>query len=213
MHLHEKDAHYFALSLMAAAVDYYDIGSILDIGSGTGRAVAYVKAKFPGIRIVGVEPVGELREIGYREGLSDQEIVDGDALDLKFKDGEFDLVCEFGVLHHVRKPEAVISEMLRVAKKAIFISDSNNFGQGSPIARGSKQLINLFGLWKLADLIKTRGKGYTFLAGDGLTYSYSVFNSYRRIRKECRKIHLLNTSDGGINPYRTASQIALLGIK
>ena len=62
-------------------------------------------------------------------------------------------------------------------------------------------------------IVKTKGKGYTISEGDGLAYSYSVFNSYKQIKAKCRSIHLLNTQDGLINPYRTASHVALLGIK
>jgi len=74
-------------------------------------------------------------------------------------------------------------------------------------------MINSLGLWKIADLIKTRGKGYSISEGDGIAYSYSVFNNYRQIQAQCKSIHLLNTKDGRINIYKTASHIALLGIK
>jgi ubiquinone/menaquinone biosynthesis C-methylase UbiE len=213
MHVHEKDEHYFALSFMVAVLDYFEIRSILDIGSATGRVIAYIKDKHLGVRIVGVEPVKELREIGYRQGISKEELIDGNALKLQFGDGSFDLVCAFGVLHHIKVPEVAISEMLRVGRKAVFLSDSNNFGQGSLLARSIKQFINLFGLWKAADMLKTRGKGYLISEGDGLAYSYSVFNNYKQIKQQCKNIHLLNTKDGRINFYRTASHVALLGIK
>jgi ubiquinone/menaquinone biosynthesis C-methylase UbiE len=213
MHVNEKDEHFVALSFMLAVIDYLEIHSILDIGSGTGRAVAYIKEKRPDIFIVGVEPVRELRKIGYSQGLSKNELIDGDATQLKFDNGQFDLVCEFGVLHHIKNPEKAVSEMLRVAKKAIFISDSNNFGQGSRFSRAVKQLINGIGLWSIADFIKTKGKGYTISEGDGLAYSYSVFNNYNQIKKQCKRIHLLNTKDGAWNFYRTVSHVALLGIK
>lgn len=213
MHLDEQDEHFFALSFLASTIDYLGIQSILDIGSGTGRAIQYLKKLRPELRVVGVEPVRELREIGYSKGLSDKELVDGDATNLSFSDDAFDMVCEFGVLHHIKKPDLAVAEMLRVSGKAIFISDSNNFGQGSLVARTVKQVINLVGLWKLADLIKSRGKGYTISEGDGLAYSYSVFTNYEQIKEECRSIHLLNTKDGLINPYKTASHVALLGIK
>jgi SAM-dependent methyltransferase len=163
--------------------------------------------------VVGIEPVKELREIGYNNGLSEEELIDGDATKLKFPAHEFDLSCEFGVLHHINKPGLAISEMLRISNKAIFISDSNNFGQGTIVGRTIKQLINLFGLWNVANIIKTRGKGYTLSEGDGLAYSYSVFNNYQLIQDHCKSIHILNTRDGHINPYRTASHVALLGIK
>lgn len=213
MHLDENDEHFFALSLLVGAIDYLGIHSILDLGSGTGRAVLYLKKLRPELRVVGIEPVEELREIGYSKGLSKEELMDGDATNLSFSNNEFDLVCEFGVLHHVKKPDLVVAEMLRVSSKAIFISDSNNFGQGSTVARSIKQILNSLRLWKLADLIKTRGKGYSISEGDGLAYSYSVFDNYKQIREQCKSVHLLNTKDGFINPYKTASHVALLGIK
>lgn len=213
MHLDESDEHYFALSFLISQIDRLGISSILDIGSGTGRAIQYIKQFRPDVRIIGIEPVKELREIGYMQGIAKNELIDGDALKLEFSDQEFDCVTEFGVLHHIRKPTLAISEMLRVSKIAIFISDSNNFGQGSPIGRITKQIANAVGLWNIVDFIKTRGKGYTISEGDGLGYSYSVFNNYKQIAKHCKSIHLLNTKDGGINLYRTASHVALLGIK
>jgi ubiquinone/menaquinone biosynthesis C-methylase UbiE len=213
MHDQEKDEHYFALALLVATIDYFGIESILDIGSGTGRAVAYLKKKCPGVKVIGIEPVEELRRIGYRNGLSQEELIEGDALKLNFREGEFDMVCEFGMLHHIRSPEIVVGEMLRVAKKAIYVSDSNNFGQGSAPARTVKQLLNSFGLWKAANLVMTRGKGYYLSEEDGLAYSYSVFNSYKQIEEKCKRIHLLNTAPGKINPYKTASHVALLGVK
>lgn len=212
-HLGESSEHLFALNFLLAVLDFLNIRSLLDIGSGTGRALSYIKDKAPGVRLLGVEPVTELREIGYAKGLSRSELFEGDGYRLEFEDGQIDLVCEFGVLHHVRNPEQVVAEMLRVAKKAIFISDSNNFGQGSPMLRMLKQTINAVGLWRVADFIKTKGKGYLVSEGDGLAYSYSVFNNYTQIRQQCSRVHLFNTIDGHIDPYRTASHVALLGIK
>ncbi len=213
MHLDESDEHYFALCFMLGVVDYLGVRSVLDIGSGTGRALAEIKRQRPDIRVTGVEPVRELREIGYGKGIGVDELIDGDALALKFRDGEFDLVCEFGVLHHIRTPARAVTEMLRVSNKAVFISDSNNFGQGSAVGRMVKQTVNTLGLWPLMDYIKTRGKGYTISEGDGLGYSYSVFNNYEQVKARCRSVHLLNTKPAGIDPYRTASHVALLGVK
>jgi ubiquinone/menaquinone biosynthesis C-methylase UbiE len=74
-----------------------------------------------------VDPVKQLRDVEYRYGISKVEFIDGDALELKFKDGEFELVCIFGVLHHITMPGIAVSEMLRVSKKSVFISDVNSF--------------------------------------------------------------------------------------
>jgi SAM-dependent methyltransferase len=132
---------------------------------------------------------------------------------LAFADGEFDLVCEFAALHHIPEPAKAVSEMLRVARRAVFISDSNNFGQGGRVGRALKQAINAVGLWPLANRLKTKGKGYSISEGDGLFYSYSVFNNLPQIQRACESVHFLNTVSGGPNLYRTASHVALLGLK
>lgn len=213
MHVAENDEHAFALSIMIGMVQHFDVRSILDIGSGTGRALIAIKKKTPNVEVVGIEPSQDLRNVGYSKGLSQAELIDGDAMAPRFSDRSFDLVCEFGALHHIPKPSRAVSEMLRVSRKAIFISDSNNFGQGSNLARFLKQAINCVGLWPLADFIKTKGKGYTISEGDGVSYSYSVFNDYRQISEKCQSVHVMNTTKAECNPYRSAPHLALLGIK
>jgi len=213
-HLDERDEHAFSLGVLVGLLEFLQVRSILDLGSGTGRALRYLNAHCPGVRIIGIEPVGELRQIGHAQGISVEQLIDGNATALAFADGEFDLVCEFGVLHHIKQPERAVSEMLRVAGRAIFISDSNNFGQGSTLNRALKQLINALGLWRAADWCKTRGRGYTITEGDGLAYSYSVFNNAAQIRAACNRVHIINTVPAlGSNHYRQAAHVALLGIK
>ena len=209
----ETSEHFFALSCLAGLTNYLKIESILDIGCGTGRGLKYLKKLCPKIKIIGIEPVKELREIAYSQRVPKEELIDGDATKLNFRNSEFDLVCEFGVLHHIKNNKLVVDEMLRVSKKAIFISDNNNLGEGSKVKRSIKQILYALRLWKLVDFIKTKGKGYTFSEGDGLAYSYSVFTNYRQIKSSCKSVHIINTKDADINLFKTASHIALLGIK
>jgi len=213
MHVDGSIEHNFALQFMLGVVRYLGVRSILDIGSGTGRALVKIKSELPGVKILGLEPSAELRGVGHAKGLLETELVGGDAMNLAYDDGSFDLACEFGALHHIPVPSKAVSEMLRVSRKAIFISDTNNFGIGSAPARLTKQTFNALGLWPLVDKIKTKGKGYTISEGDGLAYSYSVFNDFMQVKNACASIHMLNTLDGGPNLYRTASHVALLGIK
>jgi len=212
--MHGSDAeHEFALAFMLSMIDLFKIGSILDIGSGTGRVLVQAKSVRPNLKVLGIEPSVELRQIGHSKGLSAHELVDGDAQQLNFADGAFDLVCEFAALHHIPNPSKAVSEMLRIAKRAVFISDSNNFGQGSVAKRLLKQTLNSLGLWKVANFVKTRGKGYTISEGDGLAYSYSVFSNYSEISRRCKSVHVVNTVPAGKNLYRSAAHIALLGVK
>jgi ubiquinone/menaquinone biosynthesis C-methylase UbiE len=213
MHVREYDEHGLALRFLISTMEHIGIRSVLDIGCGTGRGLGKIKEALPEVRVLGIEPSPELREIGYSKGLSKVELIDGDAMNLKFENDSFDLVCEFGALHHIPNPSRAVAEMLRVGRKGVFISDSNNFGQGSKLSRLVKQTINAVGLWPIADLIKTEGKRYTISEGDGLSYSYSVFNDYRQIAKNCETVHMLNTVNAGPNLYRSAACVALLGIK
>jgi len=213
MHLEVDKEHELALDFMIAMVKHFGIHSILDVGSGTGRALRRLKTELPGVVIVGVEPSAELRAVGYLNGVAEHELIDGDAMKLAFADNQFDLVCEFAALHHIPSPCQAVSEMLRVARTAIFISDCNSFGQGSMVSRMMKQTLKSTGLWPLADWIKTKGRGYTITEGDGLGYSYSVFSNLRQIKKVCPSIYLLNTKSAEPNLYRTATHVALLGVK
>jgi ubiquinone/menaquinone biosynthesis C-methylase UbiE len=213
MQISDQDEHQFALAVLSAMIEYHGIKSVLDVGSGTGRALRYLKSRHPGVRFVGIEPVEALRKVGHAAGLSSDDLRDGDVNALQAADGEFDLVCEFAVLHHVPKPSQAVAEMLRVARKAIFISDANNFGQGGPLSRYLKQAINALGLWRAFDWLRTGGKGYHVSAGDGLFYSYSVYNNFRQIRKACRYVYQANTTDAGQDLYRSSPSVSILALK
>ena len=211
--MHDAEEHKFCLSFLLGCTDYFGWQSILDVGTGTGRNLNRMAERRPNLILKGVEPADGLREQGYRSGIPQEMLVAGDGTALQFADGEFDVVCSFGVLHHIKQPEMAVAEMLRVAKKAVFISDSNNFGQGSFGKRAFKQAAHALGLWRAVNLISTRGKGYMISEGDGLFYSYSVFNNYKQIKSQCKSIHIFNPVNGGFNPYRTATHVGLLGVK
>ena len=209
----ENHGYSLAEQIMLSAAQFLNIQSILDVGAGTGRVLLKINEEMPHLKAIGIEPSPELRGVGYANGLSPAQLRDGDATRLEFDDSSFDLVCEFGVLHHIAAPSRAVSEMLRVARRAIFIVDNNNFAVGSKSVRTLKQSLAAVGLWRLAILIKTKGKGYTISADDGLAYPYSVFDDYEQITKNCRLVHMLNTTIAGPNLYRSAPRVALLGIK
>jgi ubiquinone/menaquinone biosynthesis C-methylase UbiE len=215
MHVTENidPEHEVAFSFMCSMIDHFNVFSILDVGAGTGRVIMKLQKRFPLMPIAGIEPVAALREEAYAKGVSKKLLLDGNGRHIEFANDQFDMVCAYGVLHHVDEPAVVIEEMLRVAKKAIFISDSNNFGQGGRLPRFTKQLINSLGLWSAFNYVRTAGKKYQISEGDGLFYSYSLFNNFSLIKKQCKSVHVLNTRDAGVNPYRTATHAAILGIK
>ncbi len=211
--LHADETPALALGLLDAVVGAHGIRSVLDVGSGTGRVVEHLHRKHPGLKVVGVEPVEALRTVGHQRGLAPDMLVDGDATKLGYPDDSFDLVCAFSTLHHIPVPSEAVGEMLRVASRGIFILDANNLGQGRPLARFAKRWIYRLGLWPIAEWIKTRGKGYRDTPGDGIAYTYSVFQSYKQIRARSKSMHMLGVSDSNGDLFRTCPVVALLALK
>jgi ubiquinone/menaquinone biosynthesis C-methylase UbiE len=211
--IHQDQEHVVAFALLHGMITHLCAESVLDVGAGTGRTLRALNSLRPDLRLMGVEPVAELRAIGYQHGLTPAMLIGGSGYDLPCPDEGFDVVCEFGVLHHVREPERMVAEMLRVARKAIFISDMNNFGGGAPPVRFMKRLLRRVGLWNAANYIKTGGKGYSITRGDGLFYAYSVFDSLPAITRHCGAVHMMNTLPAGNDFYKTAAHVALVGIK
>jgi ubiquinone/menaquinone biosynthesis C-methylase UbiE len=213
MHVSGSGGHELACTLISALSIHNGISSILDIGSGTGRAIMELGKKLPECNITGLEPVAALREIAYNNGVSREQLIDGDATNIQYGDNSFDLVCELGVLHHIPQPGLAVAEMLRVASKAIFISDSNRFGQGLHITRLVKLFLWKANLWNTFNYIKRRGKIYNYSEGDGIAYSYSVFDDYNFICSKCSHVMIFNLDGSGRKAITGASHVGLFGIK
>lgn len=181
-HAHEPGQHEYAMTLVAGLAQSLGAERILDVGAGTGRSVRALRGALPdSVTVVGVEPVAELVAMGRANGLGEDELRVGDGTALPFGDASFDFVVATGVLHHVPRPPLVLGEMMRVARRGVFVSDSNRFAQGSLAVRAAKLGIWSAGLWRAFDLLRTRGKGYMESEGDGIFYSYSVYDDLPRL--------------------------------
>ena len=115
------------------------------------------------------------------------------------------------------RPNDVVKEMLRVARRAVFLSDANRFGQGSKLSRALKLLLCKGRMCGMANWVKTGGKGYTFSEGDGVAYSYSVFDSYGTVSEWAERIILIPTMKleqrSWLHPLLTSDHILLCGIR
>lgn len=194
MHLEPDDEHHLALAMLAGLARKIGAKTILDVGSGTGRALQLLERYLPEARIIGIEPVEALREIALGKGIAADRLVAGSGEALPFADDSFDLVIETGVLHHVANPAGVVGEMARVARLGVMISDSNKYGQGSGPIRLLKSIIRKLGLWDLMIRLQTGGRMWKWSAGDGLYYSYSVFDNCRQLQAKFPVQHFCNTS-------------------
>jgi hypothetical protein len=107
--------------------------------------------------------------------------------------------------------------MLRVARSAVVIADSNRFGQGSLPARLFKLFLYKMGLWKAFDFVRTRGKLYQISEGDGLFYSYSVYDNYDLLAEWADQILVFpaNTcaSPSWFHPLLTAPGVIVIAIR
>ncbi len=177
-HVRGNPEHNLALRYISAFLQLLSAKTVLDVGCGTGRGLVHIRQYHPRLGVFGIDPVAELLQIGVDKGIPPCALVRGDASCLPFEDGAFDAVMELGMLHHVPRPGIVVSEMLRVAKRAVFISDSNLFGQGRRSARLLKFLFYNAGLWNFLKYVQTGGRGYVLSHGDGLSYSYSAYFQY-----------------------------------
>jgi ubiquinone/menaquinone biosynthesis C-methylase UbiE len=218
MHISEDDEHGVALRYVSALMREFELHSVLDVGTGTGRAITYLRRAHPGAFVVGVEPVASLiARARAKPEVRGAFFASASGYQLPFGDASFDVVCLFGVLHHVKNPNIVVREMMRIARRAVFLSDSNRFGQGSMYARLLKLVLAQCGLWPAANLLKTRGAGYTISAGDGLSYSYSVFDSFGTLQPWADRLVLVPTSPiehpTWHHPLLTSSHVLLCALR
>jgi ubiquinone/menaquinone biosynthesis C-methylase UbiE len=174
------------------------VSSLLDVGSGTGRALIQIQAGHPRINVRGIEPSGAMRSVAYGKGVSPEVLTAGDALALPFADDSIDVVTAFGLLHHVKNPAAAVREMTRVAREAVFLCDTNNWGQGPPLRRAIKSALRVLGLWRLVMAVQTRGTGRKFSPGDGLYYSFSLYDVLPIVHRKFPRIYVMNADAPGV---------------
>jgi len=97
-------------------------GSLLDVGCGEGVLTEQWARIVPG-RVVGVDlDDPKLQAEWERRSLPNLEFVTGFADRLPYSDGEFDAATAMEVLEHVPDPEAVLTEMSRVASRWMLVS-------------------------------------------------------------------------------------------
>lgn len=88
----------------------------------------------------------------------------------------------------------MLEEMLRVSRRAVFLSDDYRFGHGRLLARLMKVGLYKTRLWPIANYINTLGRGYTVSDGDGVAYSYSVFDSLPRLARWADRVVVIPTA-------------------
>jgi len=109
-------------------LDWGGMGKALDIGTGCGRAAMYLAKRYPSAHCVGIDfwdnpwnySKGICDKNAEIEGMADRvSFQRASAVNLPFKDGEYDLVISNFVFHSVRVVNKIplIKEAVRVVKK------------------------------------------------------------------------------------------------
>jgi SAM-dependent methyltransferase len=192
--MHAGDVeHETALRLTAAFLKRLEPTSLLDVGCGTGRSLSYFRSEFPELTLRGTDPSSEMLQIAIERNGIPAEWLDVNGDRLPYEDAAFDVAVATGVLHHVASPELLIGEMLRVSKFGIFISDGNKYGTKSLPMAGVKVAARSLGVIRLLEWIRHGGKHWTFTAGDGLAYPFSVFDHLDQLRQDCAAVYVVPT--------------------
>lgn len=212
MHLGEPE-HEIALATLFGYINHFQFESLLDVGAGTGRVLRASSHKIPNVRVYGIEPSSSMREIAYKRGVERDHLIEGNALHIAYPDNHWDVVSAFGILHHISEPHNAILEMCRVAKHGVFISDINNFGCGPLPQRIISQSLRAIGLWRVFQYIKNGFKYEKYSPGDGIHYSYSLYDSLSYIHRKFPYSYIMNTKGTSTNLYRGCPNICLFAIK
>ncbi len=190
--------------------------SIADIGCGTGRSMQWVHACKPSIELIGVDPSQSLLDIASKR-LPSAKLKIGQGEKLPLSDNSVDICLATGIMHHVDHPALVIGEMFRVARKAVLISDHNNFAFGSTLARKIRLILYTLGLLKVATFVKQGFKRQGYSVEDGWWYPYSLFENHVDISKHSEVQYIIPTREVNSksigNILLIQSHFAVLAIK
>lgn len=216
--LHGEDQnpeHLRALEKVWPILERVKPNAILDVGCGTGRSLSWLAKKDKSITLFGVDPSNEVLEIA-RSKLPGVALQVGSGEKLPLESESVDVAVATGIMHHVDDPKQVIREMFRVARKAVLISDHNNFAFGGDRARRLRLFLHSVGLLGLATFIKQGFKKKGYSEEDGWWYPYSLLNDYGLISSMADEVFMVPTRPSSLkdgNLLVAQSHMAIVAIK
>jgi ubiquinone/menaquinone biosynthesis C-methylase UbiE len=169
----DESSHNYAVREVLRLLSQDKHSTLLDVCCGTGRCLR--AALDAGYDVQGLDVSVDLLKIAETElKIPKERLHCGDATKLPFADKSFDISCIMGALHHSAMPQAIISEMIRVTRRAIVVSDEANHLHG-----GVKRLLTKLGIFNpVYRLIFRRPPRTTRRLitsdGDGPTFVFSI---------------------------------------
>ena len=90
--------------------------NVLDVGCGTGALLSQLAALFPDSVFSGVDASSEMLDVAHYRLPSTIELKQAWAEELPYSDCAFNTVVSCNMLHYIRRPHAVLDEMIRVLR-------------------------------------------------------------------------------------------------
>jgi SAM-dependent methyltransferase len=168
------------------------------------------------MQLFGIDPSQGLLDLA-RKTIPEATLQQGSGENLPLADNSVDLVIATGIMHHVDNPSLVVAEMFRVTRKAIIISDHNNFAFGNLAIRRIRMALYTCGLLTLATYLKQGFRKQGYSEDDGWWYPYSLFNNHGDIARFSDAWYLIPTrtpnTDRMNNLLFTQSHLAVFAFK
>lgn len=191
------------------------VSSVLDVGSGTGRSLLWLHNRDSQLKLFGIEPSQGLLEIA-KKNLPVADFRQGFGEQLPYDTNSIDVVIAAAIMHHADSPGKIISEMFRVARKGVLISDHNNYAFGGAMARRIRMGLKMAGLLEAATFVKQGFKKQGYSRDDGWWYPYSLFDNYSQIAELSHRLVIFPTrrpSAGMGNLLFAQSHFAIVALK
>jgi ubiquinone/menaquinone biosynthesis C-methylase UbiE len=96
--------------------------SVLELGTGDGTSYLETRKHMNFSKYILTDISKSAVEKLRKKGFKAEQI---DAENIKFPDNSFDIVCSYNTMHHVSYPKKMADDMLRVAKRFVFLSEAN----------------------------------------------------------------------------------------
>lgn len=191
-HVADDDEMTESLQHIVEFIRRLGIRSVWDSGCGTGRGIRYLQRTAPEVRVEGNDPSPELLEVATsKHGVPASLLHCSDTRALTLAPGSFDAVMSLAVLHHVPDPTSVVRRMAEIAGRALFIADANYMGQGSLVSGIAKLALTRAGVWPVVKYVQQGFKGWGYSDGDGVFYSYSIFNDLPILQQMFSKVMVI----------------------